>query len=110
MDASASAGFEASRPLAARMSAAFHRDRVQEICARCDDGLVLLRGEYDWFRKRELRAFDCSYRDTNFKQEKNLYYLTGIEVPNSFVLIDPRKSEILLYTDWSNARELELAK
>jgi Xaa-Pro aminopeptidase len=110
MDASASAGFEASRPLAARMSAAFHRDRVQEICARCDDGLVLLRGEYDWFRKRELRAFDSSYRDTNFKQEKNLYYLTGIEVPNSFVLIDPRKSEILLYTDWSNARELELAK
>jgi Xaa-Pro aminopeptidase len=110
MATSASSGFATGRPLAARMSAAFHRNRVEELCARCEDGLVLLRGEYDWFRKRELRAFDSSYRDTNFKQEKNLYYLTGIEVPNSFVLIDPRKSEILLYTDWSNARELELAK
>lgn len=110
MDASASSGFETGRPLAPRMSVEFHRDRTQELCARCDDGLVLLRGEYDWFRKRELRAFDSSYRDTNFKQEKNLYYLTGIEVPNSFVLIDPRKSEIFLYTDWNNARELEIAK
>lgn len=103
-------GFGPGRPLAPRLSTAFHKNRVQELCAQCEDGLILFRGEYDWFRKRELRSFDPAYRDTNFKQEKNLYYLTGIEVPNSFVLIDPRKSEIFLYTDWTNPRELEIAK
>jgi Xaa-Pro aminopeptidase len=103
-------GFEVGRPPSSRLSPDFHRNRVQELCAHCEDGLILLRGEYDWFRKRELRSFDPSYRDTNFKQEKHLYYLTGIEVPNSFILIDPRKKEVLLYTDWDNPRELEAAK
>lgn len=109
MVTSAADGAMESRPLAPRLSPEFHRERIEEVCTRCEDGLILLRGEYDWFRKRELRSFDPAYRDTNFKQEKNLYYLSGIEVPDSFVLIDPRK-ELRLYTDWQNPRELEAAR
>src|SRR5689334_3614274 len=88
----------------------FHRERLLNLCERCTDGLILLRGELDWFRKRELRAFDPAYRDTDFKQERNLYYLTGLEIPNCFVLIDPRKKRLSVYTDWQNPRELENAK
>jgi len=89
-----------------KLSPAFHKDRLEEIYRRCPDGLILLRGEVDWYRKRELRAFDPSYSDFNFKQERNLLYLTGIEVPNSFVLIDPKAKQVRLYTDWKGAREL----
>ena len=89
-----------------KLSSAFHKDRLEEIYRRCPDGLILLRGEVDWYRKRELRAFDPSYSDFNFKQERNLLYLTGIEVPNSFVLIDPKEKQVRLYTDWKGTREL----
>ena len=90
-----------------KLSPAFHRGRLEELYRRCPDGLILLRGEVSWYRKREMRAFDPAYADYNFKQERNLYYLTGIEVPDSFVLIDPKRKEVRLYTDWKNARELE---
>ena len=90
-----------------KLSPAFHKDRLEEIYRRCPDGLILLLGEGDWYRKRELRAFDSSYADFNFKQERNLFYLTGVEVPNSFVLIDPKKKEVRLYTNWKGARELD---
>ena len=93
-----------------RLSPEFHRERLQDLCDRCPDGLILLRGELDWFRKRELRSFDPAYRDTDFKQERNLYYLTGLEIPNSFVLIDPRKRSFSVYSDWQNARELDNAR
>jgi Xaa-Pro aminopeptidase len=90
-----------------KLSPAFHKDRLEELYRRCPDGLILLRGELSWYRKREMRAFDASYADYNFKQERNLYYLTGIEVPDAFVLIDPKKKQVRLYTDWKGARELE---
>jgi Xaa-Pro aminopeptidase len=90
-----------------KLSPAFHRGRLEELYRRCPDGLILLRGEVSWYRKREMRAFDPAYADYNFKQERNLYYLTGIEVPDSFVLIDPKRKEVRLYTDWKDARELE---
>ncbi|MBI4446288.1 MAG: aminopeptidase P family protein [Acidobacteria bacterium] len=93
-----------------RLSRSFHQNRIAELCSRCHDGLILLRGELDWFRKRELRLFDPAYGEPNFKQEKNLYYLTGIEVPNSFVMIDPRDGRAHLYTDWDGPREIERAK
>ena len=93
-----------------KLSPEFHKNRLEELYRRCPDGLILLRGEPDWFAKRELRQFDSSYMDSNFKQERNLYYLTGIEVPNSFVLINPRKKELRLYTDWRNERELQEVK
>ena len=89
-----------------KLSSAFHKESLEEIYRRCPDGLILMLGEVDWYRKRELRAFDSSYADFNFKQERNLFYLTGIEVPNSFVLIDPKKKQVRLYTDWKGAREL----
>ena len=92
---------------AEKLSPAFHKERLEELYRRCRDGLILLRGEVDWYRKRELRAFDPEYSDFNFKQEKNLFYLTGIEVPDSFVLIDPKRKEVRLYTDWKGTRELE---
>src|SRR5205085_5283688 len=93
-----------------KLSPAFHQERLEELYRRCPDGLVLLRGEVDWYRKRELRAFDPEYSDFNFKQERNLFYLTGIEVPNSFVLIDPKRKEVRLYTDWKGERELEAVR
>ena len=93
-----------------RLSPEFHQNRLDELYRRCSDGLVLLRGELSWYRKRELRAFDPTYADFNFKQERNLYYLTGIEVPDSFVLIDPKKKEVRLYSDWKGERELQEVK
>jgi len=90
-----------------KLSPAFHKDRLEQLYRLCPDGLILLRGEVSWYRKRELRSFDASYSDYNFKQERNLYYLTGIEVPDSFVLIDPKKKEVRVYTDWKGSRELE---
>jgi Xaa-Pro aminopeptidase len=95
----------AARPQ--RSSPEFHRNRLEELYRRCPHGLILLRGELSWYRKRELRAFDPGYADFNFKQERNLYYLTGIEVPDSFVLIDPKKKEVRLYSDWKGERELQ---
>ncbi|MGH9555813.1 MAG: aminopeptidase P N-terminal domain-containing protein [Terriglobales bacterium] len=93
-----------------KLSPEFHRSRLEKLFQCCSDGLILLRGETSWFRKRELNQFDPSYLDTDFKQERNLYYLTGIEVPDSFVLIDPRKREVRLYTDWKNETELQEVK
>jgi Xaa-Pro aminopeptidase len=93
-----------------KLSAEFHRDRLDKLYDYCTDGLILLRGEWDWFRKRELRSFDPAYRDTDFKQEKNLYYLTGLEIPNCFVLVDPRRRQFHVYADWQNSRELENAR
>lgn len=93
-----------------KLSPEFHRNRLDELYRRCPDGLILLRGELSWYRKRELRAFDSTYADFNFKQEKNLYYLTGIEVPDAFVLIDPKKKEVRLYSDWKGERELQELK
>jgi Xaa-Pro aminopeptidase len=93
-----------------KLSPDFHKDRLEELYRRCPDGLVLLRGEVDWYRKRELRAFDPEYSDFNFKQERNLFYLTGIEVPNAFVLIDPKRKDVRLYTDWKGDRELEAVR
>ena len=93
-----------------KLSAEFHKDRVEALCRRCPDGLIVLRGELDWSRKREIRALDPSYSESNFKQERHLYYLTGIEVPNSFVIIDPKTQEVLLYTDWTVERDLERVK
>lgn len=90
-----------------KLSPAFHKERLEELYRACPDGLILLRGEVSWYRKRELRSFDASYSDYNFKQERNLYYLTGIEVPDSFVLIDPKKKEVRVYTDWKGERQLE---
>src|SRR5271169_612793 len=90
-----------------KLSPAFHKERLEELYRLCPDGLIRLRGEVSWYRKRELRSFDASYSDYNFKQERNLYYLTGIEVPDSFVLIDPKKKEVRVYTDWKGSRELE---
>ena len=104
------AGWAHAKPMPEKLPPAFHHNRLDEVYRRSGDGLVLLRGEMDWFRKRELRAFDPSFRETNFKQEKNLYYLTGIEVPNSFVLIDPKKKEVHLYTDWDSEPEIEEAR
>jgi len=98
-------GFDAiARP--EKLSTEFHRNRLEELYRRCPDGLILLRGEMSWYRKRELRAFDSTYADFNFKQEKNLYYLTGIEVPDSFVLVDPKRKAVRIYTDWKGEREL----
>jgi Xaa-Pro aminopeptidase len=97
-------------PRPEKLSPAFHRNRLDELYRRCPDGLALLRGEVSWYRKRELRNFDSTYADFNFKQEKNLYYLTGIEVPDSFVLIDPKKKEVRLYSDWKGKRELQELK
>jgi Xaa-Pro aminopeptidase len=93
-----------------RLSPEFHRNRLDELYRRCPDGLILLRGEISWYRKREIRAFDSTYADFNFKQERNLYYLTGIEVPDSFVLIDPKKKEVRIYSDWKGERELKELK
>jgi Xaa-Pro aminopeptidase len=93
-----------------KLSAEFHRNRLEELYRRCPDGLILLRGEMSWYRKRELRAFDSTYADFNFKQEKNLYYLTGIEVPDSFVLIDPKRKTVSIYSDWKGERELQELK
>ncbi len=90
-----------------KLSAEFHLNRLEELYRRCPDGLILLRGEQDWFRKRELSQFDASYSDQDFKQERNLYYLTGIELPNSFVLIDPKRKEVRLYSDWKGEYELQ---
>ena len=90
-----------------KLSPEFHRNRLEELYRRCPDGLILLRGEISWYRKRELRAFDSTYADFNFKQEKNLYYLTGIEVPDSFVLIDPKRKIVRIYTDWKGEKELQ---
>src|SRR5260370_39016355 len=83
------------------------RNRLEEIYRRCPNGLIVLRGELDWFRKRELRQFDSSYADQDFKQERNLYYITGIEVPNSFVLIDQKRKELRLYTDCKVEQKLK---
>src|SRR5262249_29479808 len=103
------AGSEAiARP--EKLSTEFHRNRLEELYRRCPDGLILLRGEMSWYRKRELRAFDSTYADFNFKQEKNLYYLTGIEVPDSFVLIDPNRKTVRIYSDWKGERELQELK
>lgn len=104
----ASASDAVARP--EKLSPEFHRNRLDELYRRCPDGLVLLRGEISWYRKRELRAFDSTYSDFNFKQEKNLYYLTGIEVPDSFVLIDPKMREVRIYSDWKGDRELQELK
>ena len=93
-----------------KLSPEFHRNRLEELYRRGPDGLILLRGEMSWYRKRELRAFDSTYADFNFKQEKNLYYLTGIEVPDSFVLIDPKRKTVRIYTDWKGERELQELK
>src|SRR5690242_17781884 len=95
---------------AKKLSPEFHRGRLEELYKRCNDGLILLRGEPSWYRKRELQAFDPTYADFNFKQERNLYYLTGIEVPDAFVLIDPRAKEVRLYTDWKGEREMQELK
>ncbi len=97
-------------PLADKLPPEFHKNRLEELYRRCPDGLILLRGEVDWFRKRDLRRFDSSYADPDFKQERNFYYLTGIEVPDSFVLIDPKKKEVRLYTDWTDERQLQELK
>ncbi|HXN21929.1 MAG TPA: aminopeptidase P N-terminal domain-containing protein [Candidatus Dormibacteraeota bacterium] len=99
-----------SAALPEKLSPEFHKNRLEELYRRCPNGLILLRGELDWFRKRELRQFDSSYSDPDFKQERNLYYLTGIEVPNSFVLIDAKKKEVRLYSDWKGEYELQQAK
>lgn len=93
-----------------KLSPEFHKSRLQKLYECCSDGLILLRGEPSWFRKRELNQFDPSYLDTDFKQERNLYYLTGIEVPDSFVLIDPKKKEVRLYTDWKDETDLDRVK
>ena len=45
-------------PLADKLPPEFHKNRLEELYRRCPDGLILLRGELDWFRKRELRQFD----------------------------------------------------
>src|SRR5581483_10076174 len=104
----ASQGIDATSHV--KLSPEFHRDRLRDLCERCPEGLILFRGELDWFRKRELRAFDPAYRDTDFKQERNLYYVTGLEIPDSFVLIDPRKERFSVYSDWQNSRELQNAR
>lgn len=106
--AAASGSDAVARP--AKLSPEFHRNRLEELYRRCPDGLILLRGELSWYRKRELRAFDSSYADFNFKQEKNLYYLTGIEVPDSFVLIDPKRKKVSVYSDWKGEKELQELK
>jgi Xaa-Pro aminopeptidase len=93
-----------------KLSSAFHKNRLEELYRRCPDGLILMRGEASWFRKRELRQFDSAYFDPDFKQERNLYYLTGIEVPDSFILIDPKAREVRLYTDWKNEPDLQQVK
>ena len=93
-----------------KLSPEFHKSRLEKLYQCCSDGLILLRGEPSWFRKRELNQFDPSYLDTNFKQERNLNYLTGIEVPDSFVLVDPKKKEVRLYTDWNDKTDLDKVK
>src|SRR6266849_10062430 len=108
--AAAAVSLCASERRVEKLSPAFHKERLEEIYRRCPDGLILLLGEVDWYRKRELRAFDSSYADFNFKQEKNLYYLTGVEVPDSFVLIDPKRKEVSVYSDWKGEKQLQELK
>lgn len=61
------------------------RDRLLEAV---DEGVAVLFGAKSTLDAWEERRFDPTFRLAGFRQEANLFYLTGLEVPGAAVTLD----------------------
>lgn len=76
-----------SRP-ALRFSPSTFRERRRRLVGLTDDGVAVLFGAKSILDAWDERRFDPTFRLEMFRQESNLFYLTGIELPGAAAALD----------------------
>src|SRR5262249_50675513 len=61
------------------------------------DGIVVLFGEKNLVDAWEEHMNDPFFKVGPFRQEENLFYLTGLSLPDLAVIIDPSRAETIVY-------------
>jgi Xaa-Pro aminopeptidase len=71
--------------------------RRAKLAPMVGDGVVVLLGEKNPIDAWEEHANDPFFRVGPFRQEENLFYLTGLSVPDVAVVIDPSRGATIVY-------------
>jgi Xaa-Pro aminopeptidase len=78
-------------------SPASFKARRARLAPLISDGIVVLFGEKNPIDAWEEHANDPFFRVGPFRQEENLFYLTGVSTPDVAIVIDPRSEETIVY-------------
>lgn len=70
------------------------RRRRERLLERLGDGVAVLFGVKSTLDAWEERRFDPTFRIGGFRQEPNLWYLTGLELPGVAVVLDAATGEV----------------
>jgi len=73
------------------------------------DGIVVLFGEKNLIDAWDEHANDPFFKAGPFRQEENLFYLTGLDVPDVALVFDPRAQETRVYGPLASSGD-ELAR
>lgn len=82
---------------ARRFSPSTFRERRQLLLERTGSGLAILFGAKSILDAWEERRFDPTFRVGPFRQEANLFYLTGLELPGAAATLDLTTGEIQIF-------------
>src|SRR5262249_61290674 len=84
-------------PPACALAPASFAARCARLTPLFSDGLVVLFGEKNPIDAWEEHANDPLFRVGPFRQEENLFYLTGLAIPDVAVVIDAAAGNALAY-------------
>lgn len=73
------------------------RRRRERVAERMEDGVLVLFGAKSVLDAWEERRFDPTFRIEPFRQEENLFWLTGLELPGAVVLLDGETAELEVF-------------
>ena len=78
-------------------SASSFASRRERLATQVGDGVVVLFGEKGIIDAWDEHVYQSTFRLGAFRQEENLFYLTGLELPGAAVVIDTRANEVFVY-------------
>lgn len=83
------------------------RRRRNRFVENIQEGVAVFFGAKSALDAWEERRFDPTFRIAGFRQEPNLFYLTGLEVPGAAVTLDCETGEIQVFLPQPSDRERE---
>lgn len=95
---------------ARRFDPELFRRRRERLLERVDAGVAVLFGAKGTLDAWEERRFDPSFRILGFRQEPNLFWLTGLEVPGAAVTVELGDGDLQVFVpdpDEGIGRELD---
>ena len=78
-------------------SASSFASRRARLATQVGDGVVVLFAEKGLIDAWDEHVYQSTFRLGAFRQEENLFYLTGLEIPGAAIVIDARANEVFVY-------------